>query len=292
MLKIRFCSICIFLCVILSTNRIFAADYYSNALKVFSEGKFYLASIEFERAIFYETDNEMIARCKYYKALCYKRMGETNKSIGELSEINLHNQSDSLLFLIKYEQALENYLNNDPNQALLNIEEIKFRLADSLKSIEIIPLNILCLNALSKWDEAKKLWEYFIDNSDLQDSLKYNFKTEISNLYCKRSIPKFHSVKKSENLSRFIPGSGQIYCGEVTEGAFNLFINAAILSFAFYEFYNELYFTGYFVGLGLLNKTYNGGMHRARLLAAQKNLAGINKFNLKASSLLIRISDS
>jgi hypothetical protein len=44
--------------------------------------------------------------------------------------------------------------------------------------------------------------------------------------------------------------------------------------------------------LGIFNKTYNGGMHRAKLLADEKNLEGINKFNVETSSLLIRILDS
>ena len=33
-------------------------------------------------------------------------------------------------------------------------------------------------------------------------------------------------------------------------------------------------------------------MHRAKLLADEKNLEGINKFNVETSSLLIRILDS
>lgn len=292
MLKTRFFSICIFLCVILSTNRVFASDYYSNALRIFSEGRFYVASIEFERAIFYESDNNKIAQCKYYKSLCYKGLGETNKALEELSEINLFNLHDSLYFLIRYEQALGNYLINDPNQSLWNIEEIRFRFPDSSKTINIIPLNILCLNALRKWEEAINLWNYFLDNSSLKDSVRNDYKTNINNLYSKRNIPKFYSPKKAENLSRFIPGSGQMYCGAIMEGTFNFFMNASLLGFAFYEFYSEYYFTGYFVGLGLFNKTYHGGMHRANLLAGGKNLESINKFNFDASSLMIRVIES
>jgi tetratricopeptide (TPR) repeat protein len=291
MLKIRFFSICIFLCVILSTSRVTASDYYSNALRIFSEGQFYIASIEFERAIFYERDNNKIALCQYFKSLCYKGLGETGKSLEVLSEINLFNLSDSLFFLIRYEQALGNYLNNDINQSLWNIEEIRFRFSDSLKTIDIIPLNILCLNALRKWDDAINLWDYFMDNSGYQDSVKNDFITKINDLYSKRNIPKIYSPKKAENLSRFIPGSGQMYCGEVLEGTFNLLMNASLLGFAFYEFYSEYYFTGYFAGLGMFNKTYNGGMHRAYMLAGEKNAEGVDKFNMEASSLLIKMSD-
>lgn len=289
MLRTRFFSTCIFLCVIYSTNRIYASDYFLNALRIFSEGQFFAASIEFERAIFYETDNIRIAQCKYYKSCCYKELGEHKKALEELSEINSYKLPDSLFFLIRYEQALCNYLNNDPNQSIWNIDEIRIRFPDSSKTIEMIPLNILCLNALREWHDALNLWNYFLDNSGLQDTIKEDFKTKINLLYNIRNIPKIHSPKKAENLSRFIPGSGQIYCGAILEGTFNLFMNVSLLGFAFYEFYSQYYFTGYFVGLGLFNKTYNGGIHRAGLLALEKSQDGINKFNELNNSLIINI---
>jgi len=292
MLKTRFFSICTFLCVILSTNRIVASDHFLNALRIFSERQYFAASVEFERTIFYESDNVKIAQCKYYKSLCYKGLDDRNKALEELSEINMFNLPDSLFFLIKYQQALCNYLNNDPNQSLWNLDEIRFKFPDSSKTLDLIPLNIICLNALRNWDEAVKLWNYLIDNSELKDSVRNDFSSKVINLYSKKNIPKYHSPKKAENLSRFIPGSGQMYSGAVFEGAFNFLMNASLLTFSFYEFYYQYYFTGYLVGLGTFNKTYHGGMHRANLLADEKNLDGIREFNYSASSLLLSILDS
>jgi hypothetical protein len=292
MLKTRFFSICIFLFVTLSTNRIIASDHFSNALRIFSERQFFIASIEFERAIFYESDNVRIAQCKYYKSLCYKELEEPGKSLEELSKINLYNLPDSLFFLIKYQQAFCNYLNNDPIQSLWNIDEIRFRFPDSSGLSEIIPLNIVCLNAVRRWDEAVNLWSYLLDNSGLQDSARNVLISKVNNLYSKKNIPKYCSPVKAGNLSRFIPGSGQMYSGAVFEGTFNLLMNASLLTFSFYEFYYQYYFTGYLVGLGVFNKTYHGGIHRANILAEEKNLDGIRKFNISASSLLINIIES
>jgi hypothetical protein len=66
-------------------------------------------------------------------------------------------------------------------------------------------------------------------------------------------------------------------------------MNVALLGYAGYELYSQYYFTGYFVGLGLFNKTYNGSMHRATLLAEEKNLKELNEFNRKNSLLLINL---
>ena len=209
-------------------------------------------------------DNNKIAKCKYYKSLCYKELGDKHRALEELSEINVFNLPDSLFFFIRYEQAVCNFLNNDPAQALWNLEEIRYRFRDSLKTVDILPLNILCLNSTRNWDEALKVWSYLLNHTGLKDSEKNDCEAKINKLYC----------------------------GAVFEGTFNLIMNASLLGYSFFEFYSKYYFTGYFVGLGIFNKTYNGGMHRAKLLADEKNLEGINKFNVETSSLLIRILDS
>jgi tetratricopeptide (TPR) repeat protein len=288
MLRIRFFSICIFLSGILSTDRLNATDNFLNALGYYNEGKFFVASIEFERAIFYETDIVKIGQCKYYKSLCYKNSGDLTKAIDELDGINLYNLPDSLLFLIRYEGALCNYLNNDPNKAIWLIDEIRISNTDSSKFLSIVPLNILCLNSIRKWEEAHNLWNYLIVNSDLNENERTDLKKEIDDIYIEKSLPDFKKPGKAENLSRFIPGSGQIYSGAIGEGTFNFLMNASILGFAAYEFYTHYYFTGYFAGLGLLNKTYNGGIRRAGILADKRNQKNMDEFNLMVSSIMIR----
>jgi len=288
-LKTQFFLICIFLCVILSTNRITASDYFLKAMQMYSGKHFYDAALEFERAVYYETDYTKVANYKYYKSLCYKNLENPPKALEELNGINFNNLPDTLYYKIRYEQAYCNLLNNEPVKALWSIDEIIIRFPDSLTNKEIMPLKVLTFNALGRWGESKELWREDINNRLLPDSVKLKVLSEVESLYNKKSIPKRFSARKAENLSRFIPGSGQVYCGEFLEGSFNFLINAAILSFAAYEFYTRYYFTGYFVGLGLLNKTYNGGMHRAKNLAEEKNLEEIRSFNEKSSALMIKI---
>jgi len=292
MLKALFYSICIFLFSVFSASRLYASDYFSNAFRIYSEGRFFEASIEFERAIYYEKDSNCIAQYKYYKSLCYKGLAKYDKALEELKEINLNNVPDTLFLMIRYEQALCSYLNNDVNQALHNIDEIKMRSKDSLNSSDIILLDILCLNATRNWDNAFVLWNNYIENLQLRDSVKNIFKKEIVKVYSKENIPGFYSPGKARNLSCFIPGSGQIYCGSIPEGLFNLFINVSFLGYTIWEFYSKYYLTGYLVGLRLFNKFYIGGINRANNLAIEKNKQGISKFNTENSSLMIKIIDA
>jgi len=289
MLKALFCSTCIFLFTVLSANRFFAQDYFTKAVRTFSEGRYFEASIEFERAIFYESDSNCTVLYKYYKSLCYKGLAQYNKALEELKGINLENVHDTLFMMIRYEQAVCSYFNNDINQALSDINEIRARFKDTIDSLDIIPLNILCLNALRNWGNALVLWKKYIENYCLQDSLKEIFKTEITGLYNKENIPRFYSPEKAGNLSRFIPGSGQMYCGSVPEGALNFLINISLLGYSAWEIYSRYYFTGNYIGLGLFYRFYMGGINRAFNLAIEKNEEGIKRFNAENSSLMLRI---
>ena len=255
------------------------------------EGKYFEASIEFERAVFYETDINRIALYRYYKALCYKNLSDYPRALRELDEVNLFSTPDSLFLLIRYEQALGNYMTGDFNQSLWNFEDIRIRIKNEEEMIKILPLNILCLNAAREWTKARDAWKYFLENYGLQNDEILDYESKIASLYDKRSLPGYRSQQKARNLSRFIPGSGQMYCGAVMEGTVNLLINVSLLGFAFYEFYTKYYITGYYIGLGMFNKTYHGGMHRAYNLAGEKNDKLMNDFNIQNSALLIEIMD-
>jgi hypothetical protein len=80
-----------------------------------------------------------------------------------------------------------------------------------------------------------------------------------------------------------------MYCGSIPEGALNFLINVTFLGYSAWEIYSRYFFTGNFIGLGLFNKFYMGGIHRAYNLAMEKNEEGIKRFNAENSSLMIRI---
>ena len=289
MLKLRYFLTCIFLLTLFSISRICASDYFSNALRIYSEGRFLEASIEFERAIYYESDTSRIAVSRYYKSLCYKELREYDRALEELGEVNLVSLPDSIFLVFSYEKVLCCYLNEDLNQALFNIDKVYQRFKDTLRILEFLPLNILCLNSCRQWNNAMILWNYYIDNSSLNDSVKISFRQEVNRLYDKKNVPGFYFADKAERLSTYLPGSGQIYCGALPEGLFNLSINGTLLYYAFSQLYNKFYFTGYFVGLKLFNKFYSGGIRRAKSLAVEKNEKGIKTFNLKNSILMNRL---
>jgi tetratricopeptide (TPR) repeat protein len=291
MLKALFYSTCIFLFAILSASRVYASDYFLNALGIYAEGKYFEASIEFERAIFYESDSNRIAYFTYYKSLCYKGLKEYDRALGELKSIDMRIVADSLYLMISYEKALCSYMKNDPEQALRSIDEAAKRFKDTTVILDFIPLNILCLNAGRKFERASRLWDYYLEKCLLPDSAVNIFREEQNNLYEQSNIPRYYSPVKAQKLSSFVPGSGQIYCGAIGEGSFNFLINISLLSFTAWEVYSRYYFTGYFVGFRAFSKFYSGGIHRAGFLAEERNSESIRRFNKENTDLMRRIFD-
>lgn len=271
-------------------GNVISEDPFSKALYLYGKGEYFYASVEFERDIFYQTDLVRIAYSQYYKALCYKKTGDIERALDQLGSINVLKLPDTLFCKIKYEEALCNFISGSHTQSLWNINDIKSRTNDSLLLVKILPLNILCLNADRAWEEANSLFRYLINVSSLDSVERAVLLREVDSLYLKSELPEYRSEKKAETLSRFIPGSGQIYCGKVFEGSFNFLMNASLLGFSLYEFYTKYYFAGYVVGLTLFNKTYHGGMHRASFLANERNKQSIDSFNLRTINLLIRVN--
>lgn len=265
-------------------------DNFSNAARLFSEGRLFEASIEFERVIFYANDSVRTAQCRYYKALCYKGMEDYDRAMKELKNIRAERMPDSIFIMIRYEEAFCEYMTGNELAALDYIEEIKKKFSDNPCVTKTIPLNILCLNACRRWDEALALWTIFIDNSALPDSEKESCINEVTRLYSKKSLPKLYSQKKAALLSCFIPGSGQMYDHSAGEGLVSLLLNVAFLGFGAWEFYTGYYLTGYFFGLRMSNRFYLGGIRRANDLAREKNEEGIRKFNFASSSIIKRVN--
>lgn len=273
----------IFLCGISLISR----SETSEADRLYESGNYFEASIEYERQIFYAQNQTDINLLKYKKALCYKKMGEYDRSLEELQPIFFLNQADTLYQYVSYEQALCNFLNGDAANALWKIDEYFHQSKDSASFLYFLPIKILALNETMKWEEAKNSFLQYIEMQNLTPEKQATIEQTINDLYDKKNLPKIKSEKSAENWSRFLPGSGQMYAGNVGEGAINFLINASVLTFAGIQAYNGFYLTGYLGGLGFLNKTYHGGIKRAGVLATQKSKTEMSNFNQEINAEII-----
>ncbi|MGF7138024.1 tetratricopeptide repeat protein [Roseimarinus sediminis] len=278
----RFFFICTFLCVTISGS--FAGQGKADSL--FASANYFEAAIEYERCIFYESDAGRIQSLQFNKALCYKENGEYERAAENLQSIYFSNSTDTLYALVNYELALCTYLNGEAQKALWKIDEFLARSGDSNTWLSFLPLKTLCLNEQHNWNDARATLQHYFSKTavDQEQALQLNALTD--SLY-QNELPKIKNPRKAENLSRFIPGSGQVYAGKAGEGMLNFLINASLLGFSVHQFYHGYYITGYVAGLGMLSKIYLGGVKRAGDLAREKNRNSLSDFNLAVNQLVI-----
>ncbi len=252
---------------------------------LFSQGKFQAARIEYERIIFYSQKIEEQNFAHLRKAKCFKQEHLFSQAVDELSQIRFSNISDSLNYQARYEIALCSFLAGDFSQAKSQILQMKYFVKDSTKVKQSLFLEVLIFNELREYQMAHqkaKEWVYFT----FPDSLQEKIVQKIDSFYNERNIP----VLKKRNILRwvsFLPGAGHCYAGYWAEGFWNFFLNAACLSFGVFQVYFGYYFTGYFIGAGLLEKFYFGGMRRSHFLLEKRNYLETQNFNDKIKNFIL-----
>ncbi len=253
---------------------------------LFEAGNFREAYLMYERAIFHAKKHEIKTENHLKKALCYKNLDNYKKAKDELLRVNFRVLSDSMQFRIRYELILCSYFAEEFTEGISQVKQMRFFTKDRNKSKQIDFLEILLYNELNEYSTAaQKFKDYYetIDKTKLSDSLQ----AAAVNLYAKKNIPKKKSIKKAKMLSTFIPGTGQMYAGYPLEGGLSLTLQLASLCVGAYGICMKYYISGYFIGFGLFQKFYFGGIHRAQKLAARKNEEQTHDFNEKAKAIIL-----
>lgn len=232
------------------------------------------SAVEYERIVFFSDDADSKREAIYKKALAYKNAGKYEKASVTLERLNIRNPEDTLFAQKNYQLAFCQYMNGNYNDAINTIE-----LYEAISSKEntikpkILTIKIFCYNHLFEFDKANET----LTKLEKLSNTNGNFQ-EIKNMYV--NSPKYKNPEKARHLS-LLPGLGQVYCGEIVEGSFNFLLNASALGFGAWQVWNGYYFTGYVVGVTLLQKFHSGGQHRAEIIAREKNIENASEFNRK-----------
>jgi TM2 domain-containing membrane protein YozV len=275
----KYYLIFIFLCAISSTSKGENDSVLIKADSLFSIGKYKTAAIEYERFIYFSGEEQDLLKTLYKKAQCYKQLFDFTKSCKTLERINLFRENIENYTNVKKELSLSYYLDNKLQKAQIQITQLRHKLRNKNLPNETLLIEIFILNEMKQWAKAQERAKEYVNNqASLKDKLTVITK-QIDYLYSKKNLPRLKSVDKAENLSRFIPGAGQIYCGKIAEGSFTFLFNGAFLALGAQQILTKFYFTGYTAGFGVLHKTYTGNMSRTRHIADKTNHHRHNSFN-------------
>lgn len=251
--------------------------YEQRANNYYEQSQFNEALLDCERVIYQSSDFKLKTKALFLKAECYKQLGDSKNAISTLMSIRVNGLDSLSIFSLYYELALNNYLNENYDEAGAHVQNMIMIDSNRTNSGSPLLLKIMVLNELSLWDSVKTI----ISSSS---SFSSDEKTYLISLYNER--PKLFKGKKLDWYSRFIPGSGQVITGYPVEGSISFILCASALSFGIYEVYTGYYITGYFLGAGFLNGFYYGGLRRLARMIEHENQRRKISFNSKINLYL------
>jgi len=281
----KFFLIFIFLFAISSTNaQVTENAYWNKADSLLNSGNLTGGLVEMERVVFTTSDQSVRQKAIFKKAMIHKSMARFPDVQTELNRIGvIRNPEDTLFTMRAYELALAQYMTEDYQDALNTLENCVIMLSEDNPATEsLLTLKALCHNQLFQFHEAEKTLVQLKQQSPKPQSALY-----AKALKKYEDAPRYKDPEKARHLS-LLPGLGQVYTGKVVEGGISFLLNASALGFGAWQVYSGYYFTGYVVGVTLLQKFHSGGQHRAELLAIQKNRKNILEFNTAITQTLLK----
>lgn len=268
----KFYLICIFLC---APSLGSAQEIVGDSL--YAIGEYARASVAYEYAYFSATGAVRLNEILLKRTYSLKHIGKYEGAFQNLDRADFYQGVDSLRFLLFYESALNAFLAKKADIAWSKLQEIQFEFSDSILKRKILPIEILTLNALNRWQQAhEKFKKFAVLNGLTEDPYPeiLNFKMKKPNM--------------AMNLSYFLPGIGQMYAGYFWKGAVSTMLNIGMISFSIWSYLGGYYLSGTFTGVALFYLSYNGGARYAEALANQFNESHIEKFRVKVADKITR----
>jgi hypothetical protein len=241
--------------------------------------KHYEASVYYQKLDFLLQGEALKTEARLSAAHCYKLMGNYKEGIRHLNTIPLDEKPDSVVFKVKYQCALMNYLDNDLPGAESFLQQLEYLVKDSSYILRSGLLYVLVLNEQYRWPEARaKLLRL---NSALvsdPDSIHRN-RCLIDSMYDEKLIPKLKNRNKAAHMSMFVPGLGQCYAKSYGEGITSFLSVSVCAGAMLVGIVYQYYFTSIFVGNLLISKFYQGGIKRAEFLTDKYNYKKSREYN-------------
>lgn len=288
----KYYLICTFLCVLFSTKS-YTQDFREGDSLLLNK-QYDVALLTYERNYFELVEfpdttlsaislQEAKNNCLLKKVYCLKVMGKYAEAGKTALRFDLSNLSDSSQFILRNELIVCYYLSGFYEDALSQIQQLRFFVKDSLLTQNSKLWEILCLTQLKRYPEAKEVFGAYASAKNVKMNVDSVFAFEKSN--------KFKNVKKAAALATFLPGAGMLYVGNTTEGLVSLGLQIATLGFGFHNISKGYYLSGFFTGFGLFQAFYFGGIRRTELLAEQKNRQLIDLYTMKVTKALIELEN-
>lgn len=251
----RSLTICILFCVITSVSAQPDTD----------------STLHYEYLV-YSSPEHAQAEVLFQKFEYHKRMNQYAKALQTIMRINTNSLPDTFIARIWQQAAFCNYMRGQHGDADYFLTRLEHEIGDRSFFEAYFWLKVICLNEMQRWTEAAAYLKKFGASYGLSEKW-------VDSLYHKALKYKPVSLRKTEALSTFLPGTGQMYAGQFWHGALNSTIILGCLGWGTYNVINGFYITGVFTGYLLAYTFYTGGTRYALDLAVRTNKNRVKRIN-------------
>ena len=285
----KFFLICTFLCVLFSIKAPCQDLDLGDSLRRIKQ--YSAALLAYERAYFEHSefpDTNLSASdfqaaqnaCLLRKVYCLKEMGAFEEASKNTLRFDLNNLPDTSQSVLRNEIVVCYFLAGFYEDALSQIQQLRFFVKDSTLHHPSDLWEILALTQLKRYAEAKEGFMKYKERNKLT--------VDVEAVFSFAKKPKFRNAKKAKTLATLLPGAGMMYAGNPKEGIISLLLQAGTLAFAGGSIWNGYYFSGFLTGLGLFQAFYFGGIRRTELLVERHNQQLIKIYGQKVTKALMK----
>lgn len=210
--------------LVIYNSGILLAVYTPDSLLLFAEneynsGNYELAIKELLRISYFQDGSD--ADILMLLADCYYQKGDWSTARQYYDQVYRITREENKLFAAKLKKISSLVLETNYKQALIDLYSIHDTLYQK-HFVEIDLLFAICHFGLEEFDQSKKYFKHAVGNN-------VDAKEKIDSIFSVKKMFKRPHPGFAYTLSIIIPGLGQIYSGDVSEGLNSFFLTEAFL---------------------------------------------------------------
>ncbi len=266
-------------------------DQLAGADSLFAQGRYFEASIAYERVYFRPASARQQVRANLGKAAAMKQMGDFAGAGRDLQRSLAYRADDSLRQEVLYELAFCAYMSGGLARTQSFLMQYRHGLEGGIPGSRIFLLEGLVMAEQGEWEALRLHLEQWSSHSDSGPRMQNELLGRYDELLISHGAgEKPKDARKARRWSTFVPGAGQIYAGEPGWGALNAFSQLAALGGAVLLGWHSYYIAGGVLGLGTFQSLYFGGIRHAAELAEAYNNSHQERIRAAVGTFLIRVA--
>ncbi len=247
-----------------------------NADRFARVGQFHAAVTEYKRFLFFNPGDPDLGHVYYQMSRCFSNMEHWTEASEALEQAVAAAGNDSLTEEWRLQSALlllarGNY--SGAELALLRIEAFGER--PSVRNRALLLHGIAAIYRRQWEDAAAALNQYFdrCPDSSRQPAVMATLKRAQEYRYREASTARWLSV--------FVPGAGQVYAGDWTNGVNALALNGSLAAWIIYKVLNSYYSDALTIYFFLFRRYYAGNIYNAGRIAEQRTTTANREFGIE-----------